>query len=47
VIEHQSRDPEQRTLTVDYAIGGEHLATLPLWLFGSGTIAWFVLRIRR
>ncbi len=46
VVNRQSRDPAQRVLTIDYTIASERLATLPLWLFGSGALAWFVLRIR-
>ena len=43
----QTRDPAQHTLTIEYSLGDERLATLPMWLFGSGAITWFVFRIRR
>ena len=43
----QTRDPGQRTLTIDYSVGGEHLANLPVWLFGSGAAAWLAFRARR
>ena len=42
----QSRDPDQRMLTIDYSIGDERLATLPVWLFGAGAIAWLSARRR-
>jgi hypothetical protein len=47
VINRQTRDPEQRTLTIDYTISGEQFATLPVWLFGGGAAMWAALRIRR
>ncbi len=46
VINAQTRDPDQRMLTIDYSIGGERLATLPVWLFGAGAVVWLSARRR-
>jgi hypothetical protein len=46
VIASQHRDPAQRTLTIDVTIDGGRFATLPVWLFGSGGVAWLVFRRR-
>ena len=46
VINAQTRDPEQRGLTIDYSIGGERLATLPVWLFAAGAVVWLSARHR-
>ena len=45
-IASQHRDPAQRTLTIDVTIDGNRFATLPVWLFGSGGVAWLVFRRR-
>ncbi len=45
-IDRQTRDSEQRSLTIDYTIGRERFASLPVWLFGSGAMAWIALRLR-
>ena len=45
-IASQRRDPEQRTLVIDFTIAGNRFATLSVWLFGSGAVAWLALRRR-
>ncbi len=45
-IDQQTRDADQQSLTIDFTVGDERYATMPLWLFGSGAIAWIVLRSR-
>jgi hypothetical protein len=46
VIASQHRDPAQRTLAIHVTIDGGRFATLPVWLFGSGGVAWLVFRRR-
>lgn len=46
VINAQTRDSDQRELTIDYSIGAERLATLPVWLFGAGAVMWLSTRSR-
>jgi hypothetical protein len=46
VIASQHRDPAQQTLTIDVTIDGSRFATVPVWLFGSGGVAWLVFRRR-
>jgi len=46
VIASQHRDPEQRTLAIEFTIDGQRFAALPAWLFASGAGAWLIARRR-
>ena len=46
VIASQRRDPEQRTLVIDFTNDDNRFAAWPAWLFGSGAAVWLVFRRR-
>lgn len=46
VIESQRRDPGQQRLAIDFTIDDGRMASVPMWLFGSGAAAWLTLRRR-
>jgi hypothetical protein len=45
-IAKQTRSADQQSVTIDFTVGAERYAPMPLWLFGSAAIAWIVLRSR-
>lgn len=45
-IASQHRDQDQQRLAIDFTIDSGPFATLPIWLFGTGAVAWLVLRRR-
>ena len=46
VILSQRRDPGQQRLAIDFTIDGGRLASVPVWLFGSGAAVWLMWRRR-